>query len=284
MRSTFKSVARAIAAVGLGALAVAAIGSPASAQVWTTNTVKQKMLAGQPIVARRIHVADPAVYCRMASAAGTDFVWTDMVHSGMEFGYVSAMWAAVCPGATAKMRAAEIFFQKEVDFVTKAYYKAPDPRANAMHPKEMQRATDSGAMVVMINVDNVEQARQVVQRAYYPTSGLRDLGIGQFEALYPEAAAAGGYVRSYNDNLTVIAIISSVEGVSQASAIAAVAGIHALSIDTMNLESDAGYRRGSPDYNKLELAIRAAAVVNQKYLCVTDRSTSPNTLNCAKAT
>jgi 2-keto-3-deoxy-L-rhamnonate aldolase RhmA len=277
------NIARVAGALGFAALAMVAGPLPSAAQVWPTNTVKQKMLAGQPVVAKRIDVADAANYCRMASTPGTDFVWTDMVHSGMEYGYVATMWAAPCPAATARMRGAEIFFQKEVDFITKAFLKAPDPRANVMQPKEMQRATDSGAMVIMINVDNAEQAKQVVQRAYYPTIGVRDLGPGHFETLYPEAAAAGGYVRSYNENLTVIAIISTIEGVSQAHAVAAVPGIHALSIDTMNLESEAGYPMGSPDYNRLERAIRDAAQAGRKYLCATDRKTTPNTLTCERA-
>jgi 2-keto-3-deoxy-L-rhamnonate aldolase RhmA len=206
-----------------------------------------------------------------------------MVHSGMEYGYVATMWTAPCPTAVARMRAAEIFYAKRVDFITKAFFRPPDPAANELQPKEMQRATDTGAMVIMINVDNVEQAKQVVQRAYYPPIGARDLGTGEYETIYPDAVAGGSYVKTYNENLTVIAIISTIEGVSQADAIAAVPGIHALSIDTQTLESEAGYRAGTPDYNKLEQAIRAAAVAAKKYLCATDRSTTPNTLNCAKA-
>lgn len=281
MRSRLQTMARALGALGLAAAALAATATTADAQVWPTNNVRQKMLAGDRVVAKRIDVADPANYCAMASAPGTDFVWTDMVHSGMEFGYVAQMWAAPCPAATAKMRAAEIFYAKRVDFITKSFFPQGDLATNEMQPKEMQRATDSGAMVIMINVDNAEQAKQVVQRAYYPPVGIRDLGTGQYDLLYPESAA-NGYVKTYNQNLTVIAIISTIEGVSQANAIAAVPGIHALSIDTMNLESEAGYRAGTPDYNLLDQAIRAAARTAQKHLCVTDRTTSPNTLTCAK--
>jgi len=282
MRSGMKNVAGVVSAVGIVAMAAASGTSVSSAGPWPTNNVKQKMLAGEKIVAKRIDAADAAKYCTMASAPGTDFVWTDMVHSGMEYGYVASMWSAPCPSAVARMRGAEIFYSKRVDFMTKAYFKSPDPAANELQPKEMQRATDAGAMIIMINVDNVAQARQVVQRAYYPPIGQRDLGPGQYSTVYP-ASVTSDYVGSYNDNVVVIAIISTVEGVSQANAIAAVPGIHALSIDTMSLPSDAGYPVGSADYSKLDQAIRGAAKTNRKYLCITDRAAVPNTLTCEKA-
>jgi 2-keto-3-deoxy-L-rhamnonate aldolase RhmA len=282
MRSGMKNLARMISAVGIAAMAVGGGTSLSSAQLWPINNVKQKMLAGQKIVAKRIDLADPAKYCAMASAPGTDFVWTDMVHSGMEYGYVASMWSAPCASAVARMRAAEIFYAKRVDFITKAYFRPPNPAANELQPKEMQRATDAGAMIIMINVDNVAQARQVVQRAYYPPMGLRDLGPGQYSTVYP-ASVTSDYVGSYNDNVVVIAIVSTVEGVSQANAIAAVPGIHALAIDTMNLQSEAGYPAGSADYSKLEQAIRGAARTSRKYLCTSDRAAVPNTLSCEKA-
>jgi len=276
------NVKRLIGTLGCVAFAVTVGMSAAKAQVWSTNNIKQNMTGGQPIVGKRLDVADAATYCKLASDNGTDFVWTDMVHSGMEFGYVSTMWTTPCTASVAKMRTAEITFQKVINFITKAYYRPPDPLADAMQPKEMQRATDSGAMVIIIGVNNAAQAKSVVDRAYYPPVGHRDLGIGEYDALYPEAAAAGGYVKSYNDNVTVIASISTIEGVSQANAIAAVKGINALSIDTMNMESESGYPMGSPDYQKLDQAIRDAAKANQKYLCVTDRKVTPNALSCTK--
>ena len=75
MRLRMKSWAPLIGAVGMAAAAGALSTSLSSAQVWPTNNVKQKMLAGEKIVARRIDAADPAKYCAMASAPGTDFVW-----------------------------------------------------------------------------------------------------------------------------------------------------------------------------------------------------------------
>jgi hypothetical protein len=294
MRSRTKPTYTRLLAAGVLAAATIAIGPSVvgkqpSPQIW--NPVKQKMLAGQDVVARRIDSSDPATYCSIASMPGTDFTWTDMVHSGLEFSsYGSgsgdvgawATWAAPCPTAVARMVGAQIFYTKRVNFTTKAYFRPPDPGANELVLKEIQHATDGGAIVIMINVDNVAQAQQVVQRAYYPPIGARDLGPSQYDTVYPASVTGGNYVGSYNDNVVVIAIIGTVAGVSEANAIAAVPGIHALFLNTMNLESDSGYLQGSQDFFKLDQAVRVATQANQKYLCTADRTATPQTVTCVR--
>jgi len=278
-RSKMEGMTRTIVAAVLAAATIG-ISPSVPGQVW--NPVKQKILAGSPIVAKRVDSSDPAAYCNIASTPGTDFTWTDMVHSGLEFSYVWSMWASPCATAVARMRGAEIFYTKRVNFITKAYFRAPDPSANELVLKEMQHATDGGAMVIMIQVENLAQAQQVVQRAYYPPIGARDLGPGQYDTVYPASVTGGNYVGTYNDNVVVIAGISTVAGVSQAKAIAAAPGIHALYLDRTNLESDSGYPQGSSDYNKLAQFVQLSALASHKYLCTADRTTTPNTLTCSK--
>ena len=278
-RSKMEGMTRTIVAVVLAAATIG-ISPSVPGQVW--NPVKQKILAGSPIVAKRVDSSDPAAYCNIATTPGTDFTWTDMVHSGLEFSYVWSMWASPCATAVARMRGAEIFYTKRVNFITKAYFRAPDPSANELVLKEMQHATDGGAMVIMIQVENLAQAQQVVQRAYYPPIGARDLGPGQYDTVYPASVTGGNYVGTYNDNVVVIAGISTVAGISQAKAIAAVPGIHALYLDRTNLESDSGYPQGSSDYNKLAQFVQLSALASHKYLCTADQTTTPNTLTCSK--
>jgi 2-keto-3-deoxy-L-rhamnonate aldolase RhmA len=87
--------------------------------------------------------------------------------------------------------------------------------------------------------------------------GTRSFGPGQFETIY--AGVTADYRRSYNDNLVPIAIVSTVEGAYNADEIAKVRGIHALFLDSMNLESSSGYLQGHPNCEKLARAIREAA-------------------------
>ena len=277
---TKQSNARLLAAGVLAAATMAASTSVLS-QVWPTNTVKQNILSGAPLVAKRIDTSDPATYCAIASTPGTNFTWTDMVSSGLDYSYAWAMWAASCPTAVATMRGAEILYAERPSFLDGALPRPPAPRE--LVKKEVQRAADGGAMVLMIQVDSAAQAQQVVQRAYYPPIGTRDLGPGQYDTVYPASVTGGNYVGTYNANLVVIAIISTVAGASQAKMIAATSGIHAIFLDAMNLESDSGYAQGSPDFNNLASFVRLSALASHKYLCTTDRTTTPNTLTCAKS-
>lgn len=82
----------------------------------------------------------------------------------------------------------------------------------------------------------------------------------------------GSYRDTYNANVVVIAIVSTVEGASNAKAIAATPGIHAIFVDAMNLESSSGYPQGSPDYNKLADFVRLSALASKRHLCTADRS------------
>jgi hypothetical protein len=279
MRSRMEEMTRMIVATALAAATIA-ISPCVTGQIW--SPVMQKIQAGSPFVGVRIEDSNLANYCSVASTPGIDFTWTDMVHSGLEYSYVWTTWATSCPTAVAKVAGAEIFFSKRVNFITKAYFRAPDPGADQLQIKEMGRATDGGAMVIIIEAEDQAQAQQIVQRAYYPPMGARDLGPGQYNTVYPASVTGGNYVGTYNSNVVVIASIGTVAGVSQAKMIAATPGINALYLDTMNLESDSGYPQGSPDFNKLAEFVTVSALASHKYLCAANRSATPNTITCAK--
>jgi len=277
-RQTSIGLPGAVVAIAAAAIVFSAplVGAQSGPGVW--NPVKQKMLHAERVVAKRVDTSDAAIYCDIASMPATDFTWTDMVSSGLDYSYVWTMWAAPCATQVASIRGAEIFYSERPSFLNGALPRSPETRE--LVTKEVQHATDGGAMVLMINVDDGAQARQVVKKAYYPPTGTRALGKGQFNTIYPASMTGGDYLGSYNDNLVVIAIISTVKGVSQVSTIASVSGIHALFLDAMNLESESGYAQYSPDFSRLTDAVRKAASVSRKYFCLADRTTSPQTLTC----
>jgi hypothetical protein len=266
----------------LGALAAAATlvaGTSALANdVWRTNTAKRNILSGAPLVAKRIASADPAQYCAVASTPSTHFTWVDTVSSELDYAHAWAIWAADCPTAVATMRGAEVTYAERVEPESGAI--PVDARKRRLADQQIQEATDGGAVVLLVPVDTEAEAEQAVKRAYYPPMGTRSFGPGQFETIY--AGVTADYRRSYNDNLVLIAIVSTVEGAYNADDIAKVRGIHALFLDAMNLESSSGYLQGHPNYEKLARAIREAAKDRGRHLCTADRSTSPHTLTCAK--
>lgn len=262
--------------------AAATLASPSVlGQVWSTNTARQAINSGAPLVAKRIASADTANYCTVASTAGTQFTWVDTASSGLDYPQIWALWATSCPSAVATMRGAEIKYGERVEPQSGAI---PVNAANrSLHPQETMKALEGGAMVLMIPVSTPAQAAQVVKQAYYPPLGQRSVGPGQFADIYPAGIMGGSSYRdSYNSNVVVIAIVSTVEGVSNAKMIAATSGIHAIYVDSMNLESSAGYAQGTPDYNKLYDFVRVSAMASKKHLCTADRTTSPHTLTCRR--
>jgi hypothetical protein len=244
---------------------------------WSTNSAKQAILGGGTIVAKRIDSADTTQYCDVASTPGTHFTWVDTA-GGLDYTHAWALWAASCPTAVATMRGAEVLYVERVEPVSGAIPTQESQRELA--EAEIQKATDGGAIVVMIPVDTPEQARQAVRRAYYPPLGARRLGPGQFDQVY--AGVTADYRGTYNDNLVLIAIVSTVEGADQAKEIARVEGIHAVFLDAMNLESSSGYVQDSKQYDMLAQAVRSGAQAAQKHLCTADRSAVPHTLTCVR--
>jgi 2-keto-3-deoxy-L-rhamnonate aldolase RhmA len=116
--------------------------------------------------------------------------------------------------------------------------------------------------------------------ASLPPFGTRSFGPGQFESIY--AGVTANYRRTYNDNLVLIAIVSTVEGAYNADEIAGVRGIHAIFLDAMNLEGSSGYLQSTKEYKMLARAISESAQDERLHLCTADRTASPHTLTCVK--
>jgi hypothetical protein len=279
MRSRTKATkTRLLGTAVIAAAAMAASPSVLGHDVWRTNTAKRNILSGAPLVAKRIDSSDPAKYCAAASTPWTHFTWVDTIGSSLDYAHAWALWAADCPTAVATMRGAEINYAEEVDPISGAI--PAQARKRKLADQQIQKATDGGAVVLMVPVDTAAQAEQAVKRAYYPPVGTRSFGPGQFETIY--AGVTADYRSTYNDNLVMIAIVSTVEGAHNADAIAKVKGIHAIFMDAMNLESSSGYAQDSADYKKLARAVEDAAQDERKHLCTADRSATPHTLTCVR--
>lgn len=246
--------------------------------VWRTNSAKRNILSGAPLVAKRISSADPAQYCAAASTPHTHFTWVDTVSSELDYAHAWALWAADCPTAVATMRGAEVTYAERVEPASGAIPVQAKKRQLA--EQQIQKAADGGAVVLLVPVDTEAEAEQAVRRAYYPPMGTRSFGPGQFETIY--AGATSNYRRTYNDNLVLIAIVSTVEGAYNADEIARVRGIHAIFLDAMNLESSSGYLQNTKEYKMLASAIAGAAQKERLHLCTADRSAAPHTLICAR--
>jgi len=220
-----------------------AFNAPAGAKIW--NPVKAKLMAGQKIAGGTLfNVTDATVYCAEANA-GYDFIWTEMQHSATNWDEVAKMWGA-CPYARA----------------------VPGVRVAYTDEREIQHALDNGALVLVVpTVDTVEEAIAARDWAFFPPLGKRSLGGGYAFAANMYGGVPGGYRQTINDNLVLILMIETLEGIKNAAAIAKVPGVTAIFAASGDLGNFSGYAQGSPDYERLINVVHDAAINAGVRLC-----------------
>ena len=220
-----------------------AFNAPAGAKIW--NPVKLKLMQGGKTTGGTLFSAtDPATYCAMANA-GYDFIWTEMQHNERDWQAVGRMWRT-CPYAKA----------------------VPGVRIAATDEREIQHALDAGALVLVVpTVDTVQEAKDVVNWAYFPPLGRRSNGGGQAFDSTMWGAVPGGYRNTVNDNIVVILMIETLEGLKNAAEIAKVPGVTAIFAASGDLANFTGYRQGQPDYERAINIVHDAAINARVRLC-----------------
>ena len=189
----------------------------------TYNTVKAKLAAGGQVLGGTVSTPDPDIYCAMAGA-GFDFIWIEMQHSHLNYTDVARMIYA-CRDAPA------------IPFI-----RVPDATEG-----DIQKAVDIGALGIIVPmVDTAGKMENAVRFAKYPPVGRRSQGGGQYGALW-----GSGYRQSANDNIMIIAMIETMEGVAAADEISAVDGVDVVFVASSDLGSFSGRRQGDPEYEAL---------------------------------
>jgi 2-keto-3-deoxy-L-rhamnonate aldolase RhmA len=220
-----------------------AFAPPAAAALW--NPVKLKMLQGGKVTGGTLFSAtDPSTYCAMADA-GYDFVWTEMQHNERDWQAAARMWRA-CPHARA----------------------VPGARVAYADEREIQHATDAGALVIVVpTVDTVAEAIEARNWTYFPPLGRRSAGGGQAFDPRMWGSVPGGYRNTINDNIVLILMIETLEGLQNADEIAKVPGVTALFAASGDLGNFSGYRQGTPDYERAINIVHDAALKAGVRLC-----------------
>ena len=216
---------------------------PAGSKIW--NPVKAKLMQGGKVTGGTVFSAtDPLTYCAMANA-GYDFIWTEMQHDQRDWSQAARMWRT-CPHAKA----------------------VPGARIAYSDEREIQHATDAGALVIVVpTVDTVEEATQARDWTYFPPLGRRSSGGGQAFSGDMWGSVPGGYRNTANDNIVLILMIETLEGVKNAHEIAKIPGVTALFAASGDLGNFSGYPPGSPDYERLINVVHDAAISAGKKLC-----------------
>jgi len=236
-------------AVNQGAFNVAnwkyggAFDPPAGSKIW--NPVKLKMMRGEKVTGGTVFSAtDPATYCAMANA-GYDFIWTEMQHNDRDWEAVARMWRT-CPYAKA----------------------VPGVRVAYTDEREIQHALDAGALVVVVpTVDSKQEAIEARNWTYFPPLGKRSNGGGQAFDGNMWGGVPGGYRQTINDNVVLILMIETLEGLKNADEIAKVPGVTAVFAASGDLGNFSGFRQGTPDYERAINMVHDAAIKAKVRLC-----------------
>jgi 2-keto-3-deoxy-L-rhamnonate aldolase RhmA len=217
--------------------------APADSKIW--NPVKLKMMAGQKVTGGTLFASSEAsTYCAFANA-GYDFIWTEMQHDAHDWKEVANMWRA-CPHAKA----------------------VPGARVAYTDEREEQHALDAGALVLVVpTVDTVEEATAARDWAYFPPLGKRSNGGGQAFDPAVWGSVPGGYRQTINDNLVLILMIETLEGLKNAEAIAKIPGVTAVFAASGDLGNFSGFRQGQPDYERAINIVHDAALKAGVRLC-----------------
>jgi 2-keto-3-deoxy-L-rhamnonate aldolase RhmA len=213
------------------------------AKIW--NPVKLKLQQGGKVTGGTFFAAtDPSTYCAMANA-GYDFIWTEMQHDQRDWESAARAWRT-CPHAKA----------------------VPGARVAYADELEIQHATDAGALVIVVpTIDTVEEAIRARDFTFFPPLGKRSAGGGQAFGADMWGTVPGGYRNTANDNIVLILMVETLEGVKNAEAIAAVPGVDAVFAASGDLANYSGYRQGSPDYERLINIVHDATIKAGKRLC-----------------
>jgi 2-keto-3-deoxy-L-rhamnonate aldolase RhmA len=106
-----------------------------------------------------------------------------------------------------------------------------------------------------------------VDWTYFPPLGRRSNGGGQAFDATMYGGVPGGYRQTINDNIVLILMIETLEGVKNAEGIAKVPGVTAVFAASGDLANFTGYRQGQPDYERVINIVHDAALAAGVRLC-----------------
>lgn len=210
--------------------------------IW--NDAKRRILEGEDLVSFTASRGwTPERYCESANA-GYDFAFVNIQHQALDVWQVADMYDCGDVPATFSHGA-----------------RIPDSSE-----RWIQAILDAGAMTLVVpTVDTKEEAEQIVHWALFPPLGARSSGGGLINSLYSDVP--GGYRNSFNDNIVIIAMIETLEGVENAYEIASVPGIDAIFAASGDLGNFSGYAEGDEAYEWIIQRIVDAAAAAGKPVC-----------------
>src|SRR6202022_3511174 len=220
------------------------------------NQAKQHLLDQKQVTSYTISRLDPELYCE--TRKHFDFIWFEMQHSTMTWADMEKMIAA-CPGTLNGMTGAPMIRMPD------------DIEAN------MQKGGDIGALGFIIPTMPDAVVARDVRFARYPPWGRRSTGAGQYNQIWGgnnmrqpgqsliAGAPAFNYAETINDNMLVVVMIETVEGVINANEIANVFGVDVVIEGNTDLSRFSGYNQNDDRYEDLMIRVHDATLRAGKF-------------------
>lgn len=217
-------------------LALSLVSIPLAAQeakpATLKNTVKQKLKEGKQVFSHTISSFDIERYCE--EAPHYDYTWFEMQHSTMTWGEIEKMMNA-CPHVGAM-----------------PFIRMPDELESSI-----QKATDLGAIgIIMPTTETPEKAHQTAWYTRYPPVAHRSAGGGNYGRYWDRST----YRENYNDEVLVVVMIETPQGVANAYDIAMTPGIDVVILGNNDLSSFSGLPQSDPEYQRMLEKVRDATL------------------------
>jgi 2-keto-3-deoxy-L-rhamnonate aldolase RhmA len=205
--------------------------APADSKLW--NPVKVKMMQGGKVTGGTVQVPGSRNVTDDGEC-GYDFIWTAMQHT-RAVDRVARMCALV-----------------------RAQLGLRDRGYSAY-------CSTKGALVIVVpTVDTVEEAQAARDWTFFPPLGKRSQGGGQAFDAAMWGSVPGGYRATINDNIVLILMIETLEGIKNANAIARVPGVTAVFAASGDLGNFSGYAQAR---RLKRLIVRYALRARRSRLC-----------------
>jgi 2-keto-3-deoxy-L-rhamnonate aldolase RhmA len=223
---------------GWGWLAQSYVSASNRRPFW--NKAKELLFSGKQVTSFTISEFDPPFYCEVRKHYG--YVWFEMQHSTMSWDDVAKMIAA-CPGPDGA---------------------APFIRMPDQFESSIQKATDLGAIgLIFPTIRDGHQALEAARFSRFPPFGRRSSGSGQAGRVW--ANVPGGYQNTYNDNMLVVMMIETLDGILNADEIASTFGVDVVIQGNNDLARFSGWAQTDARYQSLLTISRNAALKAGKY-------------------
>jgi 2-keto-3-deoxy-L-rhamnonate aldolase RhmA len=128
----------------------------------------------------------------------------------------------------------------------------------------IQKATDLGAIgLIFPTMRDGHQALEAARYSRYPPFGRRSSGAGQAASIW--SGVPGGYQNTFNDNMLVVVMIETLDGIINIDEIAGTFGIDVVIQGNNDLSRFSGWAQADPRYQSLLTVSRNATLKAGKF-------------------